>query len=155
MHRRRAGLESLLLDATKEEAINRLYTAPTCDICGKQGGYTGEGRKTILPARAMAKMDLRLVLEPEDILRKLRCHLDRQGFGNMKTRRLGCFWPLKTPVTSEFVEIAGRAAEQAYDREVVALGVDGTEGGSSPGLTSKCGALRNVQRSSNTGANHA
>ena len=127
---RRAGVESLLLDATGEEAIKRLYTAPTCNICGIQSGYTGEGIKTILPGRAMAKLDFRLVMnqDPEDILKKLRRHLDSQGFESAKIGKTKKYWPSKTPVTSPFVEIVRQAARQAYNKDIVVLPTSAASG---------------------------
>jgi acetylornithine deacetylase/succinyl-diaminopimelate desuccinylase-like protein len=35
--------------------------SPTCTICGLTSGYQGAGSKTVLPARASAKVDFRLV----------------------------------------------------------------------------------------------
>lgn len=39
----------------------RLWARPTLDVNGLLGGFTGEGAKTVLPARAMAKVSMRLV----------------------------------------------------------------------------------------------
>ena len=39
----------------------RLWTRPTLDVNGMLGGFTGEGAKTVLPSRAMAKVSMRLV----------------------------------------------------------------------------------------------
>jgi acetylornithine deacetylase/succinyl-diaminopimelate desuccinylase-like protein len=64
---------------------------PTCNICGIQSGYTGEGAKTILPSEAFAKIDFRLVSgqEPEKILKDLRNYLDDQGFTDIGIRSFG------------------------------------------------------------------
>lgn len=41
--------------------IERTGIRPTFDVCGIWGGYTGEGTKTVLPAKAFAKLSTRLV----------------------------------------------------------------------------------------------
>ena len=68
----------------------QLYGAPTCTVCGLHTGYGGPGVKTVLPAKAQAKVDFRLVpnQHPDDILLKLRRHLDEQGFGHVEVRTL-------------------------------------------------------------------
>jgi acetylornithine deacetylase/succinyl-diaminopimelate desuccinylase-like protein len=42
-------------------ALERIWARPTLDVNGLLSGYTGEGAKTVLPARAMAKISMRLV----------------------------------------------------------------------------------------------
>lgn len=58
-------LDSLGMSATCGEAgfttLERRWARPTCDVNGFVGGYTGEGPKTIVPARATAKISCRLV----------------------------------------------------------------------------------------------
>ncbi|MGI8765823.1 MAG: dipeptidase [Gemmatimonadaceae bacterium] len=44
-----------------QTTLEKLWTRPTCEVNGMISGYTGEGAKTVLPARAMAKVSCRLV----------------------------------------------------------------------------------------------
>lgn len=41
--------------------LEQIWARPSCDINGIDGGYTGEGFKTVLPSKAMAKVSFRLV----------------------------------------------------------------------------------------------
>jgi acetylornithine deacetylase/succinyl-diaminopimelate desuccinylase-like protein len=79
---------------------------PTSNIAGLLSGYTEEGVKTVLPARAMAKMDFRLVpdQDPQDILQKLRAHLDAEGYEDVEVLSLGGAEPVVTPIDDPFVQ---------------------------------------------------
>ncbi len=67
-------------------ALHRLLFEPTVTINGLLSGYTGPGSKTVIPAQAMAKLDIRLVpdLTPSLALRLLRDHLSRRGFDDVE-----------------------------------------------------------------------
>jgi len=79
---------------------------PTANIAGFLSGYTEPGVKTVLPAKAMAKMDFRLVpnQRPDDILEKLKSHLKAQGFDDVQVKKLGNGDPVVTPVEGDFVQ---------------------------------------------------
>ena len=79
--------------------------SPTSNIAGLLSGYTGEGVKTVLPALAMAKMDFRLVpdQEPDDVLTKLRAHLEAEGYEDIQVTKLGGAEPVVTPFEHPFV----------------------------------------------------
>jgi acetylornithine deacetylase/succinyl-diaminopimelate desuccinylase-like protein len=67
-------------------AVRRLLLEPALTINGLLSGYTGPGSKTVIPARAMAKLDLRLVpdLTPDLARQLLRDHLDRRGYADVE-----------------------------------------------------------------------
>src|SRR5437588_5275315 len=59
--KREMGVDHWVHDVSWVEALERLVSRPTVNIEGLVGGYTGPGGKTILPHRAVAKLDLRRV----------------------------------------------------------------------------------------------
>ncbi len=94
---------------------------PASNINGLISGYTGEGSKTVLPCRAKAKLDLRLVPDqrPGDIIAKLRRHLDRHGFEDVVLTAAEGENPARTPLNSPFVKIVCEAAREAYGSEPI------------------------------------
>jgi len=92
---------------------------PTCNIAGLSAGYEGSGVKTVIPCQATAKLDLRLVPDqtPDEILDKLRRHLDAQGFADIEVRSLSAERPARTPIDHPFVEVVREAARQTYGVE--------------------------------------
>jgi acetylornithine deacetylase/succinyl-diaminopimelate desuccinylase-like protein len=89
---------------------------PTCTICGLDAGYQGAGSKTVLPARAKAKVDFRLVPDqkPADVVRALRAHLDAQGFGDVRVEFLGGGAAGRTDPDDPFLALVARTAEPVY-----------------------------------------
>lgn len=84
-------IEAFLLGLTGIELRKRDYFEPTCTISGLLSGYTGPGSKTVLPSRAMAKVDMRLVADqdPHEIFLLLGRYLDAQGFDDIELELLG------------------------------------------------------------------
>jgi acetylornithine deacetylase/succinyl-diaminopimelate desuccinylase-like protein len=78
--KRLLGVERWVHDSKWQEALERLVSRPTVNIQGLVGGYTGPGGKTILPHRAVAKLDLRLVpdMTAAEALAALKSHLARR-----------------------------------------------------------------------------
>ncbi len=107
---------------------------PTCTICGLTAGYQGPGSKTVLPARASAKVDFRLVPDqrPEDVLRRLRAHLDAQGFSDVQIKYLGGEPPARTDPDDPFVQMVVKAAAGVYGVEQQIVPMVGGSGPNSP-----------------------
>jgi acetylornithine deacetylase/succinyl-diaminopimelate desuccinylase-like protein len=92
-------------DVSWLEALERLVSQPTVNIEGLVGGYTGPGGKTILPHRATAKLDLRLVpdMKAEEALAALKAHLAKRGFADLEVRMTGGYDPTSTPSDSALI----------------------------------------------------
>ena len=99
------GLDTFLDGKQGFEMELAVYT-PTANLAGFITGYTGEGAKTVLPAKAMAKMDFRLApnQDPDDIFEKLKAHLRDQGFEDVTVTKLGGAEPVVTPIEGAFVQ---------------------------------------------------
>lgn len=89
---------------------------PTCTICGLDSGYQGAGSKTVLPARATAKVDFRLVPDqtPDEVLRHLRAHLDAQGFSDVAIQFLGGNPAGRTDPDHPFLRQVAETARPVY-----------------------------------------
>ena len=77
-----------------------LMSRPTVNIEGLVGGYTGPGGKTILPHRAVAKIDMRLVpdMTRDDAVAALKNHLAKHGFADVEVNVSGGYDPTSTPM---------------------------------------------------------
>jgi acetylornithine deacetylase/succinyl-diaminopimelate desuccinylase-like protein len=116
--RRIYGVKDFLYGLTGVELRREEIFVPTCTICGLTSGYQGAGSKTVLPAKASVKVDFRLVLNqtPEEVLEKLRAHLDIEGFGDVKVTKLGGGRPGRTDPDDPFIQLVVRSAEEVYGR---------------------------------------
>jgi acetylornithine deacetylase/succinyl-diaminopimelate desuccinylase-like protein len=95
-------------------------------------GYTGEGAKTVLPNRAMAKVSFRLVPDqtPERVGELLRAHVDRVAPKGVRVevRALHGGRPWRARLDGRLVDAASEALEEAFGTRPVLQG----EGGSIP-----------------------
>jgi acetylornithine deacetylase/succinyl-diaminopimelate desuccinylase-like protein len=93
-----SGVTRWAHDASWRQSLEDLCSKPTVNIEGIVGGYTGPGGKTVLPHRAVAKMDLRLVpdMTAEGTIAKLKAHLAKRGFGDLEVNMTGGYDPNTT-----------------------------------------------------------
>lgn len=108
------GVAHWIDDLPWQASLERLASQPTVNIEGLVAGYTGQGGKTVLPARGVAKLDFRLVpnMTVEDCLAKLRRHLDGAGFPDVEVKFTGGYDPTETPEKSAVI----RAQQAVYAR---------------------------------------
>jgi acetylornithine deacetylase/succinyl-diaminopimelate desuccinylase-like protein len=108
------GVQHWVRDVSWEQALELLVSKPTINIEGLVGGYTGPGGKTILPGRAVAKLDLRLVpdMTAKESLELFKAHLAKKGFGDIEVNMTGGYDPTSTPADAKIV----RAEETVYKR---------------------------------------
>ncbi|WP_155923861.1 MULTISPECIES: M20/M25/M40 family metallo-hydrolase [unclassified Mesorhizobium] len=89
------GIKHWFNDEDYRAGLERLASQPTINLQGLIAGYTGPGGMSILPARAEAKFDLRLVPDQTtgELLSKLNTHLRTHGFGDIEVNVTGGYDP--------------------------------------------------------------
>ncbi|HEX2057017.1 MAG TPA: M20/M25/M40 family metallo-hydrolase [Actinomycetota bacterium] len=118
--RERLGIDSFVGDDTGIDLVRRYYFEPTCNIAGIVAGFTVPGAsKTVLPKEAMAKLDMRLVpdQDPDDVVAKLRRHLDERGFDDIEINRFSNEHPVRSPSDSLIARAALAGARDVFHRE--------------------------------------
>jgi acetylornithine deacetylase/succinyl-diaminopimelate desuccinylase-like protein len=132
----RAFMRQLGVDALRGEegysTLERRWARPTFDINGMLSGYYGEGAKTVLPARAMAKFSFRLVpkQDPKKISVALEKRLRELCPPGIKMELIDFHGApgVVVPLDSPYVAAAGRAIEHGFGKPPVFM----REGGSIP-----------------------
>jgi acetylornithine deacetylase/succinyl-diaminopimelate desuccinylase-like protein len=125
------GVSRWIDDLPFQQALERLASQPTVNIEGLVAGYTGPGGKTILPGRAVAKLDLRLVPNQTraEAVKKLRAHLDKHGFADVELNVTGGYDPTETAEDSRII----RAQLATYRRAGIKATLNPRLAGSWPG----------------------
>jgi acetylornithine deacetylase/succinyl-diaminopimelate desuccinylase-like protein len=125
-----AFLAGVGLDVSTGEAgrsvLERIWSRPTLDINGIKGGYQGEGSKTVIAARASAKLSCRLVpdQEPQAVLASLRAYFaDNAPAGaRITVDEHGTGGPIRVPADAPFMAAARRAASRVFPKPAVSIG---------------------------------
>ena len=112
--------------------LERLWMRPTCEVNGLLSGYTGEGAKTVLPSKAMAKVSCRLVpdQDPKQIEKLFKAHVKRvapKGV-TVDVTYIHGGKPWRAELTGPLYDAARRALAAAFEKQPVIVG----EGGSIP-----------------------
>lgn len=114
--KQRLGLDEFINGLSGVPLLEKLYYQPTANIAGFKAGYIGAGAKTVLPGSAVVKMDLRLVPDqmPEEILEKVRAHLDRRGFTDIEVVKLSGEPPFRANPDCLFAQTVIRCVKPVY-----------------------------------------
>ncbi len=104
--KKQLGVQHWIHDLDFQAAQERLVSQPTVNIEGLVGGYTGPGGKTILPHRAAAKLDLRIVpdMSATETLAALKAHLTKRGFGDIEVNMTGGYDSTATAADSKIIQ---------------------------------------------------
>ena len=129
--KKQLGVTHWIHDVDWKESLEMWMSRPTVNIEGLVGGYTGPGGKTILPHRAVAKIDMRLVpdMTAAEALAALKAHLSKRGFGDIEVNMTGGYDPTSTPADAALI----RAETAVYKRSGVDPIVLPRSAGSWPG----------------------
>ncbi|GAB4569158.1 MAG: dipeptidase [Anaerolineae bacterium] len=100
--------------------VEQATARPTLDVNGLLSGFTGEGTKTVLPARAMAKISMRLVPDqrPEQVAESLRAYMEAKAPPTVRwevKEIAGCL-PAIVERDSKAVKAASRAMEAVWGK---------------------------------------
>ena len=108
--KKQLGVTHWAYDAGWVESLENLVSRPTVNIEGLVGGYTGPGGKTVLPHKAVAKLDLRLVpdMKASEALAALKAHLAKKGFGDINVNMTGGYDPTSTPENAPMIQAQKR-----------------------------------------------
>jgi acetylornithine deacetylase/succinyl-diaminopimelate desuccinylase-like protein len=100
------GVDHWIDDLPWQQANERLVSQPTVNIEGLVAGYTGPGGKTVLPGRAVAKMDFRLVpgMKKDDAVAALKSHLARRGYGDIEVNVSGGYDSTQTAADAPLIQ---------------------------------------------------
>jgi acetylornithine deacetylase/succinyl-diaminopimelate desuccinylase-like protein len=99
------GVSKWAHDETWRASLERFLFTPTVNIEGLVSGWTGTGGKTVLPTRAVAKLDLRLVPDMtfDGAIAALKAHLAKKGFGDIEVNPSGGYNPTSTSADAAII----------------------------------------------------
>ena len=107
-----------------------LWSRPTCEVNGIVGGYTGEGTKTVLPAKASAKITCRLVgkQNPERIAQSFRAFVASRLPPDVKAEFISHQGAsaISLPINNQALRIARRALETEWEKPAALIGSGGS-----------------------------
>lgn len=114
------GIDTFVGNYEGEEVREAYYYQPSLSIDGLTSGYQEKGSMTVLPAKASAKIDFRLVENqtPEEVIQKLRKHLNFYGFTDVKIAWHEGYPAAKTPVDHPFVKIIDTANQAVFGHPI-------------------------------------
>lgn len=109
------GVKHWIGDLPWQAALERFVSQPTINIEGLVGGYTGPGGKTVLPHRAVAKIDMRLVpgMKKDAAVAALKAHLAKRGYADIEVNVSGGYDPTSTKADARLIQAQVAVLEQS------------------------------------------
>ncbi len=124
-----AGLSRSCGEAGRS-TLERIWSRPTCDLNGLFGGYTGAGAKTVIPAKASAKLSFRLVpgQDAQTVKEGLMAFLDKRLPKDCRYEltELGAAPALKVATSSPFLKAATAALDDVFGCAPILVGMGGS-----------------------------
>lgn len=126
---RGAGLTTPAGEAGRS-VLEQTRSRPSCEINGISGGYTGDGFKTVIPARASAKISFRLVsgMDPVKIRAAFRRHVEERlpPDATVSFREHGGSPAVSVPADGPFLKKAAGALAEEWGNEAALIGSGGS-----------------------------
>jgi acetylornithine deacetylase/succinyl-diaminopimelate desuccinylase-like protein len=122
------GITSFVGNKRGMNAKKALVGGATCNIAGFVSGYTGDGAKTVLPGKALVKIDFRLIpkMDPKKQVMKLKKHLKSKGFGDVNIKVFHGEAAARTNSSNPFVSQVKDAADKSFGKSILNVSNAGT-----------------------------
>ena len=122
------GINSFVNNKKGLDAKKALVGDATCNIAGFVSGYTGDGAKTVLPSKALVKIDFRLVpnMDPKKQTLRLKKHLKSKGFSDIEVKVFHGEAAARTNSSEPFVNQVKDAADKAFGSSIINVSNAGT-----------------------------
>ncbi|MEK0329020.1 MAG: M20/M25/M40 family metallo-hydrolase, partial [Nitrosopumilus sp.] len=122
------GIKSFVGNKKGMDVKKALVGGTTCNIAGFISGYTGDGAKTVLPCKALVKIDFRLVpkMDPKKQVMRLKKHLKSKGFTDVKIKVFHGEAAARTNSSEPFVTQVKEAADKSFGKSILNVSNAGT-----------------------------
>ena len=121
-----------LVGETGYSVLERTWARPTLDVHGMPGGFTGAGAKTVIPAKALAKVSMRLVpgMTPAKAFAQYKSYVAKisPAGEDVEVRLIHSGDPCLIPVNNKYIQAATRALHEVWGKDTVFI----RSGGSIP-----------------------
>jgi acetylornithine deacetylase/succinyl-diaminopimelate desuccinylase-like protein len=112
--------------------LERTWARPTLDVHGIPGGFTGAGAKTVIPAKALAKVSMRLVpgMTPVKAFAQYKSYVQKIAPAgvDVQVKLIHSGEPCLIPVNNPYIQAATRALHEVWGKDTVFI----RSGGSIP-----------------------
>jgi acetylornithine deacetylase/succinyl-diaminopimelate desuccinylase-like protein len=122
------GIDKFINNINGKDIKKVLVNEPTCNIAGLISGYSGEGAKTIIPSKASAKIDFRLVpnMDPVIQFQRLKKHLEKKGFEDIQLTYINGEASGRTRIDNPYIKLVQASANKIFGNSIISISSAGT-----------------------------